>query len=122
MIGAVVTCRQTGDTAWIIRAPAREGRAWHLIGKITRGSRVAYTARVAGIGDLALVKPAPTYERGNTLEHEGVRYEVRRDLSDTVELVVPAMSFRTRRSGSRYRLPGGNTMTVGKADLVLETL
>ena len=76
---------------------------------------------MVGEGDLALVAPAPTYEAGTTLEHEGMSYTVAADLGDHVELIVPNTRSPLRGGGALH-LSGGNTTTVAKSDLTLEAL
>ena len=65
--------------------------------------------------------PAPTYEVGDAIEHDGLSYIVAADLGDHVELTVQATRFPLRGGGALH-VPGGNIITVAKSDLTLETL
>ena len=64
------------------------------------------SGRTAGEGDVVLIKPAPTYEPGATIEYDGTACTVVHDLGDEVDL-----SCATGHIGS-----------VPKSDLVLELL
>ena len=77
--------------------------------------------RIAGVGDIVLVRDASTYQPGDIITRDGVAYTVERDLGDAVVLLVPARRFQTKR-GKDHLLIAANTVTVAKGDLVLETL
>jgi hypothetical protein len=121
--GSVVTCRWTGAQAWVVKARAGEGRMLHLISPIVNslGVPVAYTSHTAGIGDVELITPAPTFEPGQSLMHEDVTYEVIADHGDEVEVLVPASSV-TLRDSARLRYPEGNTKAIAKCDIALAQL
>ena len=107
--GSIVTVHRLGDTAWVIKCREADG-LYRVICRTTtprwpktRGH--FYRSRVVGEGDLALVAPAPVYEVGTTLEHEGVQYTVAADLDEHVELIVPPSRFRLKRGA--LHVPGG---------------
>lgn len=119
--GAIVMCRQTSDVAWIAERLDFDGR-WKVTSKgIDARGRAVYFGRVAGEGDLTVVTPAPVYQAGETVERNGLNCTVARDLGDAVELIVPA-SRRPLRGGGALSIPGGNAVTLSKADLALESL
>jgi hypothetical protein len=120
-VGAVVTCRQTANVAWVARRKLDDGR-WLLIGKaMDQHGRATYSSRTAGEGDLQEVTPAPSYEEGTTITFESAPHTVQRDLGTEVELIVPA-NRHAHSSGVTLHVAGGNIITVSKADITLETL
>jgi hypothetical protein len=116
--GAIVICRQTGDTHWVVESHSADGR-WRLVSKRLDGR---CTSRAAGEGDIVVITPAPTYEVGATIRYHGVEHIIAEAAGDFVTLIVPASRFRTRRGGDHLHIPEGNTVTIPKSDLVLEEL
>jgi hypothetical protein len=120
--GAIVRVYLQGDTAWVVRGKTLDGSRWRVTCKdVDAPNRAALSARVVGEGDIVLIKPAPTYEPGSTITHNGVAHTVARDLGDEIELIVPASRFPTK-GGDHLLRPAGNHVTIPKSDLVLETL
>lgn len=122
--GDIVTVRRFGDTAWVIRRREPDGR-YRVVCRTTtprcpdtRG--YFYRGRVVGEGDItAVITPAPTFEVGTTLMHDGKSYVVAADNGDSITLTVPA----TRRALQGYgvlHVPAGNRIAISKADLVLQ--
>ena len=83
--------------------------------------RAAYSARVAGQGDIVVVRAAETFEPGSTLEHDGQTLTVLLDLGSEVEFEVPASS-RPLPGGGSLRIAAGHSTTIHKADLILGRL
>lgn len=121
MIGAVVRCYQTKNDLWVVRQHGPDGRL-HLRGKRRYGRGwTRYTARVAGAGDVSVLAEPPTYPPGTELTHDGLPLVVIEDRGDTV--VCSTSDMRTYfRDGTTLRVPGGNTIELSKADIVLEEL
>jgi hypothetical protein len=76
--GALVMVRQTGIALYGMCGRADDGIRWRLRGKRddARG-RSDVTCRVAGAGDLVLIRPAPTYDRTHDEEqpeHSRIRF------------------------------------------------
>ena len=118
--GALVTVRQYGLTAWVVER--REAGRWHVVSKgIDDRGRAVYFGRVAGEGDIALITPAPVYEAGTTVEHNGMQHVVASDNGDSITLTVPD-SRRPLRGGGHLHIAAGNTITLAKSDLALEEL
>ena len=115
--GAIVNCTQTGTTLWVVKGRTNDDR-WRLVRRDTRGRRVA---RVAGVGDVEEVTPAPEFEPGISILVHGEVHDVLRDLGDALELIVPDRSRRTR-AGDYLHEPGDNTVEIPKSELVLEDL
>jgi hypothetical protein len=119
--GAIVTCRQTSATLWVVRHRSTDG-GWHLIGKVTNGlGHMVHTGRSAGEGDLHLIREAETYEVVSTVERDGQTLTVVADLGGSVEFAVPEIS-RPLCGGDAQSPAAGNTTTIYKADLTLENL
>ena len=120
--GAVVVCRQTGAVAWVVHSRMANGQQWKLVSKaVDHRGRAVFSGRTAGEGDVVLIAPAPTYEVGDAIEHDGLSYTVAADLGDSVEAVVPSRP-RPLRGGGHLHIAAGNTITLSKSDLTLETL
>ena len=68
--GAICMCpRASGAQLWVVVGRADDGR-WRLRGKrVDWRGRSDVTCRVAGAGDLVLIRPAPTYSPGTMIEH-----------------------------------------------------
>jgi hypothetical protein len=118
-VGDICVCRQTGAQLWVVLGAEPNGR-WRLIGKRTdqRGHKRLYDGRTAGEGDLTLVTPAPIFEPGSTVEHDGQTLKVLSDDIDSVVFEVPASRFLTR-GGEHLHISGGtNTTRIHKADLL----
>ena len=62
-----------------------------------------------------VIREAPTYSAGETIEHDGHRYEVAADLGDRLELIT--LRPAPLRGGGALRIAAGNTTRVAKADL-----
>jgi hypothetical protein len=117
--GCLCLCNQTAAQLWVARGRHHDGLGWDLIGKFTNTfGRVAPTGRIAGEGDVVLVRDAETSDLGTTIEYGDVKHTVARDLGDSVELVTPEVS-RSLRGGGALRLAAGNTVTMAKSDLAL---
>jgi hypothetical protein len=121
MIGSIVKVWQTGATM-VVRHCASDGRL-HLRGKEVygRNRRTALTARVVGAGDVTVIADPPTYIAGTQVRHDGTTYTVLQDWGDHVQLSVPEQRAYCR-NGVTLKIPGGNTVTISKADLVLERM
>ncbi len=119
--GAIVRIRRRGDIAFVVQRRALDG-GWRVMSKVVDDrSGSVFSGVTVGAGDVIVVKPAPTYEVGAEIEHGGLKHTVSADLGDCVELIAPAFS-RPLKGGGALHVPGGNTVTVGKSDLVLEQL
>ena len=119
--GATVVCNRTGAVLWVVKAPAPDGR-WYLTGKQVVGSgRATYRGHVAGARDITVIRDAPTYEVGATVEHNGLPHIVAADNGDSVTLDIPASRFPLKRGGHLH-IAAGNTTVIAKSDLVLEKL
>ena len=119
--GAIVRVRRRGDVAFVVHSSGIDGR-WRVVSKTVYDERrSAFSSLTVGAGDTIVVEDAPTYEVGAAVEHEGWKHTASGDLGDQVELIVPA-SRRPLKGGGALYLPGANTITVGKSDLVLEQL
>ena len=119
--GAIVVCRQTGAVAWIVERQEADGR-WRVASKeIDDKGREVFNSRTAGQGDLVLIAPAPVFEPGAEIEHDGMQYTVIRDCGDSVELLVPPRRFPLK-GGEHLHIPAGNAASIPKSDLVLEDL
>ena len=120
MIGALVTCKQTGAVLWIVKGSTPEG--WSLIRKATdaRGYPTV-TTRTAGAGDVVVIREAETYSPGYTIENfQGVDYTVLEDRGDDVWLVASDFIKETR-GGDPVHVDGGNTLVLSKAELLMAT-
>ena len=118
--GALVPVKQTGAALYRVKAPATGGR-WFLAGKrVDERGRFDIFGRVAGAGDLTLIRDAPMFMPGEMIEHEGVYHEVVRDLGDEVELTAPA-GRNPLNGGGGVRVPGGHITTIS-SDLVLNLM
>ena len=117
--GALVTCRQTGAVLWVVKGPAPGGR-YYLRGKRTNGKGTVFTSRVAGAGDLTLIKDPPTFAAGTEVRFNGGTAIVVEDHGDTVAITIPEHSARTRR-GSVLRIAASRAETA-KADIIVELL
>jgi hypothetical protein len=114
--GAICTIRQCGAQLWVVVAKSDDGR-WRLRSKRSDSrERSSWTARIAGEGDLMIVRETETFEPSTEIEHDGVKHTVARDLGDSVELVTPEVS-RPLRGGGALRIAAGNTVTMAKSDL-----
>jgi hypothetical protein len=64
-VGDICVVRQTGSILWIAKGPAldpNDRERWTLITRRTdRRGRSSYETRVAGAGDVIVVKSAPEY-------------------------------------------------------------
>ena len=120
-IGNVVTCKQTGDQAWVARAKDPNGR-WLLISKLVddRG-RATITARTSSEFDLELARARPTFEVGTKITRNGLELTVSADLGDFVELVIPSIR-RPLTGGDHLHIPGERTTTLCKSEIVVEAL
>jgi hypothetical protein len=121
--GAVVRVHNHGDVAWVVKRRALDGVRWHVTCKSLEASRhrELFSSRIAGEGDIVVVRPAPTYEPGSTVTYNGIEHAVAADNGDSVTLIAPDKRFAC--DGGDYLLvPGGNTLTVAKGDLVLQEL
>ena len=123
--GTIVTVHGLGDTLWAIKCREADGR-YRVICRTTtprwpKTHGHFSSSRVVGEGELTLVAPAPVYEAGSTLAHEGVQYTVVADLDEHVELIVPA-SRRPLRGGGHLHIAAGSTLTLNKADIVIGEL
>jgi hypothetical protein len=116
--GDIVLCRQTGTQLWVIVAPAPGGR-WHLRGKRVERGRGSYAARIAGAGDLVMIREPKVYEVGAEVVRNGTKLTVVEDRGDRVVFTVPATS-RPLRGGGALHIAAGNQTEVGKADLTSE--
>jgi hypothetical protein len=119
--GSVVRVWQTANTAWVVVRPWPDGRLYLLTKSVDDAGHASYTARVAGRGDVIEVSPAPVYQPGQTVKHDGIPYEVIVDKGDAVEMLVPQSRFVTA-GGSRLKMPAGNHAEIAKSDLVLGKL
>jgi hypothetical protein len=100
--GALVTVKQTGTVLWVVVGRADDGIRWRLRSKrIDQNGRHDVTARIAGSGDITVVREAPAYAPNTMIEHEGRLHEVVADHGDSVELITPA---------SRHSLKGGHAL------------
>jgi hypothetical protein len=68
-----------------------------------QGAGAVFSSRTVGKGDMVLIAPAPTYEVGDAIEHDGLSYTVAADLDDHVELTVQATRFPLRGGGALQR-------------------
>jgi signal peptidase I len=108
----------SGD--WVVHSAL--GGRWKCIGRGVVGrDRQALISRIVGEGDIVVVKPAPTFAPGTTIEHNGVEHTVLADHGDTAELEVPSSRYPLKRGGHLH-IAAGNTTTVTKAELVLAAL
>ena len=121
--GAIVTCRQTGTILYIVVVgQAADGTRWQLRSlRIDHKGRTDQTRRIAGEGDITVIRAAPTFAPHTMIEHIGHPHEVLADLGDSVELIVPQIS-RALHGGGALRIVAGNTTTVPKFELVLAAL
>ena len=139
--GAIVRCRFTGSVDWIVKCVGADGR-WQLIRKAVdkrgRSTFIGHEAgagdllgvrRVAGsyksgnvdAGDIETVTPAPTYAAGSTVRYHDLDHAVIEDRGCTVLIQVSADSIPLRGGGS-VLIPSGRTLSLSKADLILEAL
>jgi hypothetical protein len=123
--GAVVTCRQTADVLWAVIRQEVDG-SWRLHGRLTdeRG-RSAYTMRLAGEGDITVIRSAPQYEPGETIERGRQTLTVISDNGDDLTCEVGEASRPVISEGVQVAsvcLPGGNKMTLTKGDLMAEAI
>lgn len=121
--GALVTVKAFGTRLWIVKGPGPNGSGrWHLTCKVTdQRGRTAYHAHLAGSSDITLVKPAPTYDVGTTIEHGGLTCTVVEDKDDTLQLSKPARSSSRLKGGGKLRIVAGN-VEASKTDVILEAL
>ena len=119
--GALVLRRQTGAVAWVVHSRMADGRFKCISKGVDRVGHQLFSSRTAGPNEIVLVRDAPTYEAGTTVEHNGKSYTVASDNGDSLTLIVP-VTRRPLRSGGYLRLAAGNLTTVSKSDLTLETL
>jgi hypothetical protein len=118
--GCLVTCRQCKTQLFVVKAATDNG--WHITGKLTDNKgRALFTSRVAGVGDLTLIREAQTYEPGTTHERAGKLLTVLSDDGDTVTFNVPEHSSPLA-GGGNVRHAGGHTTSVSKAELILEMM
>jgi hypothetical protein len=109
------------DPIWAIRCPAARPGWYHLIAMIERDGELVRTSSIVGKDELEVVRPAPIYELGDTVEYNDMKHTVSRDLGDSVELIVPNSS-RPLRGGGALFVAAGNTCLIAKSDLLLEDL
>lgn len=120
-VGDIVSCRTTGNQAWVVRAKHPGGGFWLLITKGTDArNRSTYFGRQARENDLQTITPRPYFSPGATIEHEGLTCSVISDDGDFVTLDVPMHSARLRGGGTLRITPG--IVEVSKSDLVLAEL
>jgi hypothetical protein len=67
------------------------------------------------------IHDAEVYEVGSTLTHRGTYFIVLEDRGDAIWIGVPERTSETK-GGEVVRVAGNRTMTVSKADLILEAL
>jgi hypothetical protein len=103
--GALVVCKQTGRQLFVVKEAADNGLRWKIVGKLTDDKgRALFTARVAGRGDLTLIREAETYEPGELLEYGGLELEVARDLGSGGRISqASSQSSSCRWVGARTR-------------------
>jgi hypothetical protein len=117
--GCIVRVRKYGDLAWVADKYDGYTRRWRLVSKKADARyRTGLTSITAGEGDCVLMREAPSFTEGEEVFYRGVIHTVARDLGDSIELIVPEKTYITRGRVA-LRVPGGNHLTVSKADLVL---
>jgi hypothetical protein len=120
--GCICTCKQTGTILYAVVAKADDGIRWQLRSmRIDHKGRTDFTRRIAGEGDLTLIREAPTFEPNTVIEHNGRFHEITTDNGDSVELITPSSRYSLKGSHALHR-EAGNRVTVPKADLVLARL
>jgi hypothetical protein len=99
--GAIVVCRKTGATAWVAERHLSGGQ-WKLVSKaVDHRGRAVFSGRIAGEGNVVLIAPAPVYQEGATVEHNGVQHVIAADNGDSITLIVPATRRPLRGGGWR---------------------
>ena len=114
MIGATVTVRQLPGIVWVVRGVDSDGRL-----RLRSRDHNRYTSRACGAGDVSVITPAPSFTPGTQFEHDGQILTVVRDEGDQVVFAVGDACIYWPDNTS-LRIPGGNTYTLSKADVVLE--
>ena len=119
--GAIVRVYRCGDIAWVVERHEPDGR-WRVCCKaVDHNGRAMFSSRTASENEMVLIQDAPSYQPGATVTHNGVPHAVAADNGDAVELIVPA-TRRPLRGGGALSIPGGNAVTLSKAELALEQL
>lgn len=125
-IGSICTIKNFGTRLWVAEKPAAD----HL-GEFTRfrltckqvdsAGRVSYSRRIANITDVTVTHGPEVYAVGSTITWGGLDHTVLADLGSEVELGVPEHRVKPHGYGV-IRIPGTNTRTVSKANLLLAEL
>jgi hypothetical protein len=126
-VGDICVIRQTGSVLWAAKAPApdpTDRERWTFVGKaVDRRGRAAYSTRVAGVGDVTVVRPwdAEVHKVGSEVLYRGARHLILEDRGANLWLGV-APHDSPRKGGGVIHIQASNTTVASKADVVLESI